>query len=252
MVFGGGTSTTCFNDYHVLQNANTQGGLMNWLAVAPTGTAPGVRTRQASVYVASTNTLIIFGGFNCTGSYYNDVWILNNANDLTQPSWTQLPITGTRPTARQNSSAVYDSSTNSLIVYGGDKGSTPTGDIWILSNANGTGGTPAWTQLTPSNSGPVARSGHTAIYDVVNNVMTIYAGYSGTAMLSDTWVLSGANGQAGLATWTQLASGQVRRFHSSVYDPVSNQMITFGGATGAKPLNPSSDVYVLSHGNGLK
>jgi len=139
-----------------------------------------------------------------------------------------------------------------LIVYGGDKGGTPTGDIWILSNANGSGGTPTWTQFTPSNSGPVARSGHTAIYDVVNNVMTIYAGYSGTTMLSDTWVLSGANGHAGSAAWSQLASGQVRRFHSSVYDPVSNQIITYGGATGAKPLNPSSDVYVLSHGNGLK
>jgi hypothetical protein len=71
-------------------------------------------------------------------------------------------------------------------------------------------------------------------------------------MLSDTWVLSGANGQTGTATWTQLASGQSRRYHSSVYDPASNQMITFGGATGTKPLNPSSDVYVLSHGNGLK
>ena len=137
-------------------------------------------------------------------------------------------------------------------MYGGDKGGTPSGDIWILSNANGSGGTPAWTQLTPSNSGPVARSGHTATYDAVNNVMTIYAGYSGTALLSDAWVLSGANGQAGTATWTQLASGQARRYHSSVYDPASNQMITFGGATGTKPLSPSSDVYGLSDGNGLK
>jgi hypothetical protein len=253
MVFGGGTSTTCFNDYHVLQNANTKGGTMTWVTVVPTGTLPGVRTRHASVYDSSTNTLIIFGGFNCKSTYYSDVWILSNANDLTAtPSWTQLAPTGTPPTARQNSSAIYDSSTNSLIVYGGDKGGTPTGDIWILSNANGSGGTPAWTQLTPSNSGPVARSGHTATYDAVNNLMTIYAGFDGANLLSDTWVLSGANGQTGTATWTQLASGQARRWHSSVYDPVSNQMITFGGATATKPLNPSSDVYVLSNGNGLK
>jgi len=253
MVFGGGTSSTCFNDYHVLQNANTQGGTMTWVTVTPTGTLPGVRMRQASVYDASTNTLIIFGGFNCKSTYYNDVWTLSNANDLTAiPKWTQLPTTGTKPSVRQNSSAIYDPSTNSLIIYAGDKGGTPTGDIWILSNANGNGGSPTWTQLTPSNSGPVARSSHTATYDVVNNLMTIYAGFDGTNILSDTWVLSGANGQTGTATWTQLPSGQVRRYHSSIYDPASNQMVTFGGATGTKPLNPSSDVYVLSHGNGLK
>jgi hypothetical protein len=253
MVFGGGTSSTCFNDYHVLQNANTKGGTMTWVSVVPTGTAPGVRMRQASAYDASTNTLIIFGGFNCKSTYYSDVWILSNANDLSAtPSWTQLVTTGTSPTGRQNSSAIYDSSTNSLIVYGGDKGGTPTGDIWILSNANGSGGTPVWTQLTPPNSGPVARSGHTATYDGVNNLMTIYAGFDGTNLLSDTWVLSSANGQGGTATWTQLASGQARRWHSSAYDPVSNQMITFGGATGTKPLNPSSDVYSLTQGNGLK
>jgi hypothetical protein len=252
MVFGGGTSSACFNDYHVLQNANTKGGTMTWVSVVPTGTAPGVRMRQASAYDASTNALIIFGGFNCKSTYYNDVWILSNANDLTAtPSWTQLATLGTKPSVRQSSSAIYDSSSNSLIVYGGDKGGSPTGDIWILSHANGTGGTPIWTQLTPTNNGPVARTGHTATYDAANNLMTIYAGFDGTNLLSDTWVLSGANG-TGTATWTQLVSGQAIHFHSSAYDPVSNQLITYGGATGIKPLNPSSDIYTLTHGNGLK
>jgi hypothetical protein len=180
------------------------------------------------------------------------VWILNNANDLTQPSWSLLRTFGTAPSARQDASAIYDPSTNSLIVYGGDKGGKPFGDIWILSHANGSGGSPTWTQLTPSNSGPVARTGHTATYDAVNNIMTIYAGFDGTNLLSDTWTLSNANGQGGSSSWTQLASNQARQFHSSVYDPVSNQMITFGGATGTVPLDPSSDVYSLSNGNGLK
>ena len=252
MVFGGGTSSTCFNDYHVLQNANTQGGTMTWVTVTPTGALPGLRMRHASAYDSSTNTLMIFGGFNCKSTYYSDVWTLSNANDLTAtPSWTQLVTSGASPTPRQSSSAIYDPSTNSLIVYGGDKGGAPTGDIWILSHANGSGGTPTWTQLTPSNNGPVARSGHTATYDALNNLMTIYGGFDGTNLLSDAWVLSGANG-TGTATWTQLPSGQARRYPTSAYDPVSNQMITFGGTTSVKPLNPSSDVYVLSHGNGLK
>src|SRR5208282_849050 len=97
MVFGGaGKSASCMNDYHVLENADAQAGAMTWLAVTAQGTAPAVRTLQASAYAASTNTLIIFGGFNCASTYYNDVWILNDANALTgQPSWTQLLPTGT-------------------------------------------------------------------------------------------------------------------------------------------------------------
>ena len=181
MVFAGATgASTCVNDYHVLEFANGQGGTVTWLTVVPSVTAPAIRTRHASVYDPSTNTLIIFGGFNCKSTYYNDVWILSNANDLTaQPSWKQLLTTGTKPAVRESSSAVYDSFTNSLIVYGGDKGGAPLGDIWILSHANGTGGTPTWTELSPSNNGPGARSGHTATYDTVNNLMTIYAGFNG-------------------------------------------------------------------------
>lgn len=256
MVFGGATGNPapCLNDYHVMEFANDKGGVPTWISVALTGTAPAIRTRQASVYVSGTNTLIIFGGFNCKSTYYNDVWILSDANAVTgTPSWKQLATTGTKPSVRESSSAVYDPTTNSLIIYGGDKGSAPTGDIWILSNANGSGGAPVWTELTPSNNGPGVRSGQTATYDSVNNIMTLYAGYSGTALLDDTWVLSAANGHAGTATWTQLASsGQVRRFHTSWYDPSSNQMMTFGGATGTVPQDPSSDLYTLTDANGLQ
>ncbi|HMC89480.1 MAG TPA: hypothetical protein VKI17_08020, partial [Gemmataceae bacterium] len=65
------------------------------------------------------------------------------------------------------------------------------------------------------------------------------------------WVLSGANGQAGSPSWTKLSAGQPRRFHGSIYDPVSNEMVTFGGTTQVAPQNPSSDAYILSGANGL-
>jgi uncharacterized protein YjdB len=252
MVFGGATGfpAPCVNDYHVLKQANNQGGIPTWVSVTPTGNPPGIRARHASVYDSGTNTIIIFGGYNCTGSYYSDVWILQNANDVSgQPTWIHLQPTGSAPTARESSSAIYDPTTNSLVVYGGDAGGASMGEIWVLSNANGTGGNPVWTQLNPSNNGPVPRSGHTATYDSTSNVMTIYGGFDGTNVLGDAWVLSGANGQAGSATWTQLIAGQVRRFHTSNYDPTSNQIITYGGATGTVPQDPVSDVYTLTDAN---
>jgi hypothetical protein len=252
MVFGGATGYPgpCVNDYHVLQHANTQGGTPTWLTISPTGTLPAVRALHVSAYDSATNTLMIFGGFDCHATYYNDAWILKNANAVTgTSSWTHLAPTGTPPTQRESSSGVYDPTTNTLIVMGGDTGSTQDGDIWLLSHANGTGGTPAWTQLIPSGHGPSARSGQSAIYDSVNNRMTIYGGYSGGRILSDTWVLNGANGHSGTASWTQMISGQARRFPSSVYDSSPNVMITFGGESATNPLNPSSDIYTLTDAN---
>jgi hypothetical protein len=254
MIFGGATGfpAPCVNDYHVLQNANTVGGTLTWLAITPAGTTPAIRTLQASAYDSATNTIMIFGGYDCTSTYYNDVWILSNANDVSgTPTWTELLPTGTPPSQRESASAIYDPTTNSLVIYGGDAGAEPLGDIWILSNANGTGGTPAWRQLTPTTTGAGVRSGHTATYDSVDNIMMIYGGYNGTDILGDTWVLSNANGQGGAAVWTQTLTGQPRRFHSSEYDPNSNQMITYGGATGVTAQAPTSDVYTFTDANDL-
>lgn len=256
MLFGGATGfpSPCVNDYHILENANLTGGTLTWIKVSPSGALPPARTFQGSAYDAGTNTLMIFGGYDCNTTFYNDVWILKNANGVSgQPSWIQLSPSGNQPSVRESSSAVYDPTTNTLIVYGGDAGPAPFGDVWLLSNANGNGGTPVWTQLTPSNQGPEPRTGHTAVYDSQNNRMVIYAGIDGNSVLSDVWILSGANGKEGSATWTQSVSGPLRRYHSSVYDPVSNEMITFGGQSGSTSsmLVPISDIYTLTDANGL-
>jgi uncharacterized protein YjdB len=252
MLFGGATGfpSPCVSDYFVVQSANAQGASPNFAAVTPVGTGPSARTRHVAAYDSATNTMMVFGGYDCTSTYFNDVWTLSNANDLGgTPSWTHLLPSGTAPSVRESASAIYDASTNSLIVYGGDAGGAPFGDMFILSHANGTGGTPAWTKLSPSNNGPVARSGQSATYDSQNNIMTIYGGFDGTNVLSDVWVLTGANGQAGSAIWTQLPAGQPRRFENSEYDPLTNQMITFGGASGVTPQAPSADIFTLTDAN---
>ncbi|MGH9493743.1 MAG: Kelch repeat-containing protein [Candidatus Sulfotelmatobacter sp.] len=252
MIFGGATGfpAPCVSDYWVVQSANAVGASPSFVTVTPTGAGPAARTRHVAAYDSSTNTMMVFGGFNCQSTYFNDVWILSNANDLSgTPAWTQLSPSGTPPSARESSTAIYDSSTNSLIVYGGDAGASPFGDIWILSHANGSGGTPAWSKLTPSNNGPVARTGQSATYDSQNNLMTVYGGFDGTNVLADVWVLTGANGQAGSAIWTQLPAGQPRRFHSSEFDPASDQMITFGGASQITPQAPSADIFTLTDAN---
>ena len=78
-----------------------------------------------------------------------------------------------------------------MIVFGGEDGSTVFGDLWVLSNANGTGGTPAWTQLTASGSGPApppARRAHGGVRQS-NSRMIVYGGVSGGTVFNDTWIL---------------------------------------------------------------
>jgi hypothetical protein len=258
MLFGGekGFPAPCANDYWVMTGANDFAGAKpTWILETPSGTAPAARAHHAGAYDPTTSSLIVFGGFDCTSTYFNDVWVLSNANAVSGTLvWTQLSPTGSAPSPRQSASVVYNSSTNTLTVFGGDAGSTPFGDLWILSNANGTGGTAAWTEIT-ANSGPSARSGHTATYDSVNNLMTIFGGWNGTSLLGDSWVLSAANGQGGTPAWTQVApldTAPPRRFHSAIYDPVSNQMNIFGGVASLSPFFPDDHTFSFSHANGEK
>jgi len=255
MMFGGSAGfPACVNDYWVMTNANNTGGRKPvWGPITTSGTPPSARVHHSAAYDSTTNTLMIFGGFNCNSTYYSDVWILSGANAISgTPLWTKLTPTGTSPSPRQASSLVYNPSTNTLTVFGGDAGGAPFGDLWVLSFANGTGGTPAWTEITASNNGPSARTGHTATYDVENDLMTIFGGYDGTNLLGDVWVLSGASGQ-GIASWTQqTAAGPVpaRRFATAVYDPSTNLMNVFGGIFNL-PTLPDDHLFVLSNANGL-
>jgi hypothetical protein len=62
--------------------------------------------------------------------------------------------------------------------------------VWVLSNANGSGGTPAWTQLAPSGSAPSARYNLTAVF--ASGRMIVFDGcWSGGCPGNDVWVLSG-------------------------------------------------------------
>jgi len=270
VVFGGGlgssTPAPCENDLWVLQNANGVGGNPSWKVQATSGISPLPRFGHTAVYDSAGNNMIVFGGYDCTSTYLNDVWVLSNANGLGgTPAWMQLATTGAPPSGREAATAVYDQTNNLMIVYGGDSGSGVDGDIWVLSNANGAGGTPTWTQLFPTGAAPVSRSGHSAIYDPLNNVMTLYAGQTSPAvpvttgsvagLLNDFWVLTNANGLGGIPAWTQLTpqpSGMLRSFHSAAYDASNNTMLIFGGKTNVGQLPSDDHITIITEADGMQ
>ncbi len=242
-----------YNDVWVLTDANGLGATPQWINLVPNG-APGAPRRRAghsAVYDPNTNRMIIFGG--CGGGCQptlNDVWVLTNANGLGgTPAWIQLSPAGGRPAGRTKHTAVYDPATNRMVVWTGQNGSgscTVFSDLWVLTNANGLGGTPTWTRLSPGGSVPPGRYAPTATYDSASNRMTAFGGICPGN--NAVWVLDHANGLGGTPTWTTLIPSGTPgspglAFHSAVYDADSNQMTVFGGA--------NHGVWVLDHANGL-
>jgi hypothetical protein len=185
----------------------------------------------------------------------NDTWVLTGANGFGTPAWNQLNPIGTLPSPRNGHSAVYDMTTNRMIVFGGLNGCGPQydNDVWVLSNANGLGGMAMWTQLAISGTPPSTRSNHSAVYDPNTNRMIVYGGLDSSNVFSDVWILTDANGLAvgGSPHWMQLslAGGPGARWgHSAVYDAETNKMVVFAGQGSSGNLN---DVWELSHANGL-
>src|SRR5206468_2156989 len=147
------------SDTWILQHANGLGGTPTWVQLSPSGGPPEGQTALSAVYDAANNRMIVFGGLPFQAqTLKNAVWVLSNANGQGgAPVWTNIVAEGAAgsPPVRLSHSAVYDSVSNSMIVFGGS-GATLYNDTWILSNANGMGGTPVWKQLSPTGGPPVS------------------------------------------------------------------------------------------------
>jgi len=95
-----------------------------------------------------------------------------------------------------------------------------------------------WTVEPP----PLAREGHTAIYDPGRDCMLVFGG-KGQGLFNDVWALS----LSGSPAWTRLTVGGTppspRYGHNAIYDPVRERVLVFGGSDGGFQDN---DLWELS------
>lgn len=260
IIFGGLTyCCTSFNDVWVLTNANGLGGTSQWIKLNPTGSSgfPSPRGHHSAVYDSANNRMIIFSGGQFNGNIFsvlfNDVWVLTNANGLGgTPEWISLFPTGGAPTGRAGHRAVYDSASNRMIVFGGGNNgimSVPN-DVWVLTNANGLGGTPAWIQLNQTGQIPPPTEAHSATYDPTTNRMTIFGGCC--PFTNAIYVLTNANGLGGAPEWIQLISigtpPAARGTWVFGYHPTQNRLVIFGQGNSSGQLN---DTWILTNANGI-
>lgn len=274
ILFGGAAPLLSYqglNDVWILTNADGKTGTPTWQQLTVSGPAPLPRSDHSAAYDPNTNRLIVYGGDEslngsggCPCNIYNDTWVLTNANGTGSqpPAWSQLNPTGTIPTL-SHAAFAYDPAQNKLIVFGGyDKGVNTNGlgpatantVTWVLSNANGLGGTPAWSQLATAGT-PQYTVGTTAGYDPATQRFFIFGGDippTETQVTNAVYVLTNATGN-GPSTWQPVnASGAppARREAAGAYDTAHNEFLIFAGDEGAETV-ALNDFWVLTNANGI-
>lgn len=225
----------------------------------PTGPAPPSRWQHSAVYAPAHGRMIVYGGKLPTTPYGTDVWVLTGAHGKgVTPQWIRLNPGGVKPAGRHEHTAIYDSASDRMVVFGGHtQGGSPfAADLWVLEHASGVGGTPRWSALTPSGPAPASREWHTAVYDAASRRMIVFGGLgSDNKSHNDTWVLENATGLGGAPRWIELAPGGTRPAprvaHSAVYDAATNSMVVFGGSGDTGFSGFLADTWRLENANGL-
>ncbi len=191
-----------------------------------------------------TGQIILFGGYNGSSGRLSDTWA------YTIPSvgvdWSQLNP-ATSPTARAVASMAFDPATGQLVLFGGTK-SGARNDTWAWDGST-------WHDVTPTSGNPPARSGASMAFDPATGQLILFGGNNGySSYFNDTWSWDGTS-------WTNFtpASGSpaVRGYASMAFDPLTGQLILFGGYNGGYlndtwawdgsswiPLNPAASPSV--------
>lgn len=220
-VFGGvaiDPGTEYNSDVWVLEHANAVSGTPTWTRVIPSGEPPPVDPSSSNaVYDAARNRLIML--IAPEGGGPPVPWVLTGANGLTASEWIRLDPVGTPPPHRSGAAATYDPNSNRLTLFAG---CCFFDDVWVLTNANGLGGTPEWIKLAPDGSpgarrydgGPALGSAYEA---ASNRLMTL-----GNESVPDgVWVLTNASGITELPVSVDLKPDDAR----NVVNPHSHGLL---------------------------
>ncbi|MGC1583769.1 MAG: hypothetical protein WA766_19975, partial [Candidatus Acidiferrales bacterium] len=143
---------------------------------APT-TCPSPRAGAMLANYGPDNALLLFGGYtyspNITYVPYNDTWLYSGG------AWTNItPTAGPAPSARFESSMVWDSYDNDVLLFGGSLASgTTLGDTWTFNGS--------WHNITASLSpAPVSRAG-AAITDSPSGWILLFGGEHNGVVIID-------------------------------------------------------------------
>ena len=139
--------------------------------------SPGLYEGAALAFDEHQGVTLLFGGDKSIpgavlGTVSNDLWQYNGT------TWQQVTVTGPLPQARSGHAMVYDPIDERLLMFGGDGGGVPLGDLWAFVFSGPAAG--SWVQLASLPS--AGRLGAAMGYDAARNQFIVTGGIKqGTA-----------------------------------------------------------------------
>lgn len=181
-------------------------------------------SRYGASAVFTGTEIIVWGGCDSAGVCYDNGGKYNPYTD----TWTAISTTNA-PAARQEHTAIYATTSNVMVVWGGKSAAgtalntgaiyNPTADTWTTINM-------------PVGTSPVARWGHSSVYDSDHNRVLIWGGIGTAGLLTSGigWALAVDSTSGG--TWVSLNDATSNRpaarfLHTAVFE--DSKMIVFGG-----------------------
>ena len=215
LVFGGEYGTLLYAELWILSFKQN-----SWSPVS-TLTGPAGRTDHSAVWQPSRKAMLVFAGRS--GSLLNDLWLYR----AEARSWKQLPSAGSDgPMPRSRHAAVWDETTEAMLVFAGWAGSAPLDDLWHFDSWR-----QQWKQLS---SQPSKRAGHAVAWDSASMSLLVHGGTQQVegefSYAGDLW-----NYSLLLDSWTPLAVTSTdyqpapRTDHGAAWDPDSRSFLVHAG-----------------------
>jgi len=215
ILFGGNLYGLVYDDTWAMSLTGTP----SWSQV-DTPDLPPARADHTAIYDPVADRMLVFGGSD--GAIYRGETVQLSLTDT--QNWSALELPQTRPPAREMATAISDLPHSRMIVFGG-VGYSRYNDVWALSLM----GAPTWSQVVPVGAPPSERNGQAAVFDALRGRMLVFGGYD-SSRRNDTWSLS----LSGTPEWSLLTPDGTpptpRLGQASIYDPVRDRLVIFGGS----------------------
>ena len=195
----------------------------SWVATATGGATPLARSYHRAVWSPTSGVMLVWGGgsFSGTGDFTTGGRYSPGTN-----SWAATSTVGA-PQARQNFTAVYATTTNEMIVWGG----RVIGPTAVNSGGRYNPASDAWTATSVAGA-PSPRQRHTAVWD--GSEMIAWGGEGNTFTSSNFGGRYNPSTDAWISTTTSGAP-TARRYHTAVW--TGTEMIVWGGDNAVTTTN---------------